>query len=64
MTEERRIDNVVGISDTLWKLNHNKVIKQIEQVSHGEVPEDCYKLIECAFRFGAVMMERAIGGPR
>lgn len=60
----KRAETVVGISDTLWQLNRNKVIEQIEKLSGDPVPEECMKLIECSFRIGAVLMEKAIGGNR
>lgn len=60
MTEEKRVDNIVNLSDTLWKLNKRRVLEQIEALSGAPVPEECMELIECSFRFGAVLMERAI----
>lgn len=60
MTEEKRVDNIVNLSDTLWKLNKRRVLEQIEALSGAPVPEDCMELIECSFRFGAVLMEKAI----
>lgn len=64
MTDERRVENVVNITDTLWQLNKYKLIEQIAYASDQEVPEDCYKLMEWCFRYGAMYMERAIGGER
>lgn len=64
MTHERRIENIVGISDTLWQLNNQRVIGQIEALCGHPVPADCIELIECSFRFGAVLMEKAIGSRR
>jgi len=61
MADAKRIKNVVGISETLWELNKFRVLKQIEMISGAPVPEDCYELIECSFRLGAVLMERALG---
>lgn len=60
MTNTRRVENIIGISDTLWQLNKSKVIKFIAEESGQEVPEDCYELIERGFRYGAVIMEKAI----
>ena len=62
MTDERRVENVIDITDTLWQLNKYKVIGKIETASECKVPEDCYKLMEWCFRYGAMYMERAIGG--
>ena len=64
MTQERKIENVVGITDTLWKLRKFELIQQIENASGEEVPEECYKLMEWCFRFGAMWMEKAIGKNR
>lgn len=61
MADAKRIKNVVGISETLWELNKFRVLEQIEAISGAPVPEDCYELIECSFRLGAVLMERALG---
>lgn len=61
MPEEKRVQNVVNISDTLWQLNKFTVISQIEKLSGQPVPDDCMELIECSFRFGAVLMEKALG---
>lgn len=57
---DKRVENVVNISDTLWQLNRFNVIAQIEKLSGTPVPEDCMELIECSFRFGAVLMEKAL----
>lgn len=64
MTEERRVENVVNLTDTLWQLNRYKLFDYIEDKSKTSVPEDCYELIEVAFRCGAAVMERAIGGSK
>lgn len=64
MTDERRVENVVNITDTLWQLNKYKLIEQIAYACDQEVPEDCYKLMEWCFRFGAMHMERALGKER
>ena len=64
MTTERRVENIVQLSDTLWQLNKHRVIGQIEGLSGAPVPEDCYQLIECSFRFGAVLMEKALSKGR
>ena len=61
MTEERRMENVVNITDTLWQLNRYKLLDYIADQSGSEVPEECYKLIEVSFRTGAALMERALG---
>ena len=61
MTDERRVENVVSITDTLWQLNKYKLVKQIEKASGQTVPEDCYKFMEWCFRYGAMYMEKALG---
>lgn len=61
MTEERRNQNIMDITDTLWKLNRYKLLDQIERMTGFPVPADCYDLIEVSFRSGAVLMERAVG---
>lgn len=60
----KRVENIVGISDTLWQLNRFTVLDQIEKLSGAPVPEDCMELIECSFRFGAVLMEKALSRSR
>ncbi len=62
MTEERRVDNVINITETLWQLNRYKLFDQIARMSGTNVSEDCYPLIEVSFRCGAALMEKAIGG--
>ena len=64
MTEERRMSNMVNITDTLWKLNKYRLMKQIRKMSGVEVPEDCYDLIEVSFRTGAALMGKALGKER
>ena len=64
MSNERRIENVVNITDTLWKLNRNKMINQIESASGCKIPEDCYTFMEWCFRYGAMYMEKALGKER
>lgn len=64
MTDKRRVENVVGITDTLWQLNRYKLLDQIEKASGTKVPEECYELIEWSFRYGAMFMEKAIGGKK
>lgn len=61
---ERRDKNIMGITDTLWKLNKYRLLDQIERMTGHPVPADCYGLIEVSFRSGAVLMERAIGKER
>lgn len=61
MSDERRIENIVSITDTLWQLNKGKKIKGLEQLTGTAMPEDCMKLAEYFYRAGAVDMERAIG---
>lgn len=64
MTDERRVENVVNITDTLWQLNRYKLFDYIAEQSGCEVPEGCYQLIEASFRCGAALMERALGKAR
>lgn len=64
MTQERKVENVVNITDMLWRLNKYRLMEQIEQASGEEVPEECYKLMEWCFRFGAMHMEKALGKAR
>ena len=61
MTDERRTQNLVNITDTLWQLNRYTVIEQIEKASKCKIPEDCYQFMEWTYRFGAMHMERALG---
>ena len=62
MTDERRMKNVIDITETLWTLNKPKVLDQLKSLNGGyAVPDDCVKLIEYSFRTGAVYMERTIG---
>ncbi len=61
MTKERKIENLVGLTDTLWQVNKYKMIKEIEKASGHEVPEACYELMEWCYRYGAMHMERTIG---
>lgn len=62
MTDDRRIENVVNITDTLWQLNRYKLFDVLEKASGTKVPEECYPLVEWSFRYGALFMEKAIGG--
>lgn len=62
MTSAKKVENIIGISDTLWQLHRSKVLNYIEQECGHQVPEDCIGLIERGFRYGAVCMEKAIGG--
>lgn len=64
MTKEGKTDLVVNMTDTLWQVNKYKFLDHIEQMSGVPVPEDLYKLVETAFRTGAAVMERTIGGAR
>lgn len=57
---EKRTINIVNMTDTLWQLNRYKVLEQIGKLG-GEVPGECEMLVEAAFRFGAMYMEKAIG---
>ena len=61
MSEERKIENIVNITETLWTLNKSKVLKELAVCAKtDEIPEECHRLVEAAFRFGATYMERAI----
>ena len=61
MTDKRRIENIVELTDTLWQLNKWTVLNSFEERCGQPVPEDCVPLIEQSFRIGAAFMERAIG---
>lgn len=61
MKDQRRIDNIVGLSDTLWTLNKWTVLDYFERTCGHPVPDECIPLIEQSFRIGSVMMEKAIG---
>ena len=62
MSDERRIENIVELTETMWILNKRKVLKELAQSAKmDEIPEDCHRLVEAAFRFGATYMERTIG---
>lgn len=61
MTDKRRIENIVGITDTLWQLNKRVVLDSFEARCGHPVPEECIPLIEQSFRIGAAFMEKAIG---
>ena len=62
MADEKRMKNVIDITETLWTLNRPKVLEQLKSLNGGHaVPSDCVKLIEYSFRTGAVYMEKAIG---
>ena len=61
MTTERRIENIVQLSDTLWQLNKSRRIAELEKLTKTKMPEDCMKLAEFFYRAGAVDMERANG---
>lgn len=64
MSNERRIENIVNITDTLWQLNRAKKVEGVEKLTGTKMPKDCMKLAEYFYRAGAVDMERAIGGNR
>ena len=57
----RRKENIMAMTDTIWQLNRHKVIDQLEELSGQKIPEECMKLIEYSFRFGAMRMEDANG---
>jgi hypothetical protein len=60
MTNEERVNNVVKMTETLWNARRYDVLRGIEALDHRPVPEDCEKLIETAFRLGAVNMLRQL----
>ena len=64
MSDERRIENIVNITDTLWQLNRAKKVVGVEKLTGTKMPDDCMKLAEYFYRAGAVDMERAIGGKK
>lgn len=61
MTDNRRIENIVQLTDTIWQVNKNKILKDIEEWTGEPVPEACYKLIEFCVRRGCVLMEQTVG---
>lgn len=61
MTDKRRIENVVQLTDTIWEVNKSKIINAIEKESGTPVSEDCMKLIEFCIRYGCVLMEQTVG---
>lgn len=61
MTDKRRIENVVQLTDTIWQVNKNKIIAEIEECTGEPVPVDCMKLIEFCVRRGCVLMEQTVG---
>ena len=61
MTEKRRVENVVQLTDTIWQVNKNKILKEIEEWTGEPVPEACYGLIEFCIRRGCVLMEQTVG---
>lgn len=61
MTDERRVENVVQLTDTIWQVNKNKILKEIEEWTGEPVPVDCYRLIEFCVRRGCVLMEQTVG---
>ena len=64
MSNARRIENVVNITDTLWRLNKHRLVSEIETASGQKIPEECYPFMEWCFRYGAMYMERALGKGR
>lgn len=61
MADNRRIENIVQLTDTIWQVNKNKILKDIEEWTGEPVPEACYKLIEFCVRRGCVLMEQTVG---
>lgn len=61
MTDKRRIENVVQLTDTIWQVNKNKIVAEIEEWTGEPVPVDCMKLIEFCVRRGCVLMEQTVG---
>lgn len=61
MTDKRRIENVVQLTDTIWQVNKNKIVAEIEEWTGEPVPEDCMRLIEFCVRRGCVLMEQTVG---
>ena len=61
MTDNRRIENIVQLTDTIWQVNKDKILKDIEKWTGEPVPEACYKLIEFCVRRGCVLMEQTVG---
>lgn len=61
MTEKRRAENVVQLTDTIWQVNKNKILKEIEEWTGEPVPGACHRLIEFCIRRGCVLMEQTVG---
>lgn len=61
MTEKRRIENIVQLTDTIWNVNKKSVLDEIEKRTGAPVPEECLSLIEFCFRYGCVKMEQTVG---
>lgn len=61
MTDKRKIENVVQLTDTIWQVNKNKIVAEIEEWTGEPVPVDCMKLIEFCVRRGCVLMEQTVG---
>ena len=61
MTDKRRVENVVRLTDTIWQVNKNKIVAEIEEWTGEPVPVDCMKLIEFCVRRGCVLMEQTVG---
>ena len=61
MTNERRIENIIQLTDTIWQVNKNRLIDKLEELTHAPVPDDCLTLIEFSFRNGCVAMEQTLG---
>ena len=64
MTEERREQNGVDLTETLWQARRYKVLDYMGEKAGTPVPEDCYELIHVAFRCGAAAMFGVIGKER
>ena len=61
MTEKRRIENIIQLTETICAVNKNRLIDKLEEMTGAPVPEDCMTLIEFSFRNGCVAMEQTLG---
>lgn len=61
MTNERRIENIIQLTDTIWQVNKNRLIDKLEELTHAPVPDECVELIAFSFRYGCVAMEQTLG---
>lgn len=64
MTDERRIESRIQMSDTLWFARKHDVIEILEKLSGKAIPEDCTQLIKETFRIAVAMTMNQLDGER